>query len=148
MAKSLTEMAAEIAAAQASHASMTADELEEFLNKTFQSLKRIKTVEEGGEPVEPVTEPEEADLEQLDPKKSIQRNKIICLECGKEFKQISQTHLKGHGLTARDYRKKYGLPARQALSAKSLSAQRRKRALELGLGDRLKKGRKAKNKKK
>jgi predicted transcriptional regulator len=45
------------------------------------------------------------------------------------------------GFQAREYKKKYGFPSKQALAAKSLSAQRRKRAKELGLGERLKRAR-------
>lgn len=133
MAKSLTEMAAEIASAQASHAKMTAEEMEAFLGKTFNVLKQIKASEEAGIAVEAA--------ETVDPKRSIQRNKVICLECSKEFKLLTRAHLASHGLTAKEYRKKYGFQARQALTAKSLSAKRRKRAKELGLGDRLKKAR-------
>ena len=64
-----------------------------------------------------------------------------CLECGKEFKQLTPTHLKGHGLTPKEYRKKHGFSAKQALVAKNLSAQRRKTAKKLGLGEKLKKAR-------
>ncbi len=137
MAKSLTEMAAEIAAAQASHTTMSADEIEAFLTQTFKALQHMREMEEGAGAVAQVPAEVVEKKEITDPKKSIQRNKIICLECGKEFKQLSQAHLKSHGLTAKEYRKKYGFSAKQALAAKSLSAKRRKRAKELGLGERL-----------
>ena len=130
MAKSLTEMAAEIVAAQASHAAMSAEEMDEALKKAFDALKSIKAIEEGAE----------AELAPMDPKKSIQRNKVICLECGKEFKQLGNRHLKEHGLDAKEYRKKYGFSARQPLSAKNLSAKRRKTAKALGLGEKVQKG--------
>jgi len=81
-----------------------------------------------------------------DPKDSIQEEKIICLECGREFKQISHTHLKRHGLTPKDYRKKHHLPSKQPLTAHSLSDERKKRAVENGLGNRLKNLREAKEK--
>ena len=42
MAKTLTEMAAEIVAAQASHATMTAEEMDAVLKKTFEALQNIK----------------------------------------------------------------------------------------------------------
>jgi len=45
-----------------------------------------------------------------DPKRSILKNKIICLECGAEFKQISAKHLATHDLTPKEYRKRYGSP--------------------------------------
>jgi predicted transcriptional regulator len=44
MGKSLTEMASEIVAAQASHAVMAADEMVAALKKTFDALKNIKTI--------------------------------------------------------------------------------------------------------
>ncbi len=128
MAKSLTEMAAEIVAAQAGHTAMSADEMEAALRKTFDSLKSIKAIEEGAAEAEPAA---------IDPRKSILRNKVICLECGKEFKQLGNRHLKEHGMDAKEYRKKYGFSARQPLAAKSLSARRRKTAKDLGLGERL-----------
>jgi len=146
MAKSITEMAAEIAAAQAGHATMSAEETEALLERTFKVLHRMKSVE-GGESVEVGAEREAPELKAVDPKKSIQRNKVSCLECGKEFKQLTATHLKSHGLTPKEYRKKHGFSAKQALAAKNLSAQRRKRAKELGLGERLAKAAKRRAKK-
>ena len=47
MAKSLTEMAAQIVAAQAGHAAMSPEEMDTALKKTFEALKSIKAVEEG-----------------------------------------------------------------------------------------------------
>ena len=140
MTKSLTEMAAEIVAAQAGHAAMSAGEMDAALKKAFDALKSIKAIEEGVE----------AEPTPMDPKKSIRKNKVICLECGKEFKMLGNRHLKEHGLDAKEYRKKYGFKARQPLAAKSLSAKRRKTARALGLGERLQKAlqksRKAKEK--
>ena len=127
MVKSLTEMAAEIVAAQAGHTAMSAVEMEAALRKAFDSLKSIKAIEEGVE----------AEPAPMDPKKSILKSKVICLECGKEFKQLGNRHLKEHGLDAKAYRKKYGFKARQPLAAKSLSAKRRKTAKAHGLGERL-----------
>ena len=63
-----------------------------------------------------------------------------CPQCGKEFKQLSNRHLKDHGMDAKEYRKKYGFSARQPLSAKTLTAKRRKTAKALGLGEKLQKG--------
>ncbi len=143
MAKSLTEMAVEIATAQASHAKMSPEEMDEFLKKVFERLKRMKGEEEA--PVSEAQEEKQA-VPPIDPQKSIQRNKVICLECGKEFKQLTNAHLRSHGLTAQEYRKKWGFPARQPLAAKSLSAKRRKIAKEMNLAERLRKVREARKK--
>ncbi len=135
MGKSLTEMASEIVAAQASHAVMAADEMVAALKKTFDALKNIKTIEEGGP---------EADAPPVDPRKSIQRNYIVNLEDGKKYKQLTTRTLAKYGLTPAEYRKKWGFSARQPLAAKALSAKRRKTAKALGLGERLQEARKAK----
>jgi predicted transcriptional regulator len=135
MGKSLTEMASEIVAAQASHAVMGADEMVAALKKTFDALRNIKTIEEGGPDV---------DAPPIDPRKSIQRNYIINLEDGKKYKQLTKRTLAKFGLTPAEYRKKWGFSARQPLAAKALSAKRRKTAKALGLGEKLQKARKAK----
>ena len=135
MGKSLTEMASEIVAAQASHAVMGADEMVAALKKTFDALKNIKTIEEGGP---------EADAPPVEPRKSIQRNYIINLEDGKKYKQLTTRTLAKFGLTPAEYRKKWGFSTRQPLAAKALSAKRRKTAKALGLGEKLQKARKAK----
>ncbi|MDY0039807.1 MAG: MucR family transcriptional regulator [Desulforhabdus sp.] len=82
----------------------------------------------------------------IEPMASIQEDKIICLECGREFRQISHTHLKRHGLTPKEYRKKYRLSAKQPLTAHSLSEQRKQKAREIGLGSHLKSLREEKQK--
>lgn len=135
MGKSLTEMTSEIVAAQASHAVMAADEMVAALKKTFDALKNIKTIEEGGP---------EADAPPVDPRKSIQRNYIVNLEDGKKYKQLTTRTLAKYGLTPAEYRKKWGFSARQPLASKALSAKRRKTAKALGLGERLQEARKAK----
>ncbi|MFP4475782.1 MAG: MucR family transcriptional regulator [Desulfatibacillaceae bacterium] len=149
MAKTLAEMAAEIVAAQAAHTPMSADELSEALQKTAQALATIKKQEEvaADQPVPLNMSTEEAgELEALraNPKRSIRKNKIICLECGKEFRQLTNGHLKEHGLTTREYRIKYGFSLRQPLSAQSLTARRKRNAKERGLGEMLKEARQSK----
>ena len=136
MAKSLYELAAEIVAAQAGVAKMTAEELDDLIKKTYESLKNIKCNEEGAaaEDAAPA----------MNPKDSIKQGSITCLECGKKFKIITKRHLKDHGLTPKEYKAKYGFKARQPLSAKSLSAKRRKVAKEQNLGQRLAEARKKK----
>ena len=128
MSKSLVEMAAEIVAAQASHRSLPPEEIEQSLRKTFETLKEIQQLGNGSEFEEAVAR---------DPQSSIQRNQVICLECGKSFKLLSNRHLALHGLTPREYKQKHGIRMTQALSARTLSARRRKLAKDLGMGKQL-----------
>ena len=143
MAKSLTQMAANIVAAQASHVSMSADEMDAALKKVFEALNQIKVIEET-----PAGEAVDDELARLraNPMKSIQRTYVINLEDGSKYKQLTAKTLARFGLTAREYRKKWGFSARQPLSAKSLSAKRRKVAKALGLADKLAAARMARTK--
>jgi len=43
--KTLTRLAADIVVAQASHVTMSAEEIEETLNKVFEALKQINDIE-------------------------------------------------------------------------------------------------------
>lgn len=143
MAKSLTQMAANIVAAQASHVSMSADEMDAALKKVFEALNQIKVIEET-----PAGEAVDDELARLraNPMKSIQRTHVINLEDGSKYKQITAKTLAKFGLTAREYRKKWGFSARQPLSSKALSAKRRKVAKDLGLADKLAAARMARSK--
>jgi len=128
MSKSLVEMSAEIVAAQASHRALTPEEIADSLRRTFQTLKEIQQLGNGTEFEEAVSR---------DPQASIQRNQVMCLECGKSFKLLSNRHLALHSLTPRAYKQKHGIRMTQALSARTLSARRRKLATDLGLGKQL-----------
>ena len=136
MEKTLVEMAAEIVQAQAGQTRMTPDEIVRALSETYEALKGVKQKEEGL-PEEPAFE-----KKGLQGKASIQKGRVICLECGKEFKQLTKRHLAAHDLTAKEYKKKHGIPLGQALVAKDLSAKRRKVAKEKGLGQKLAEARK------
>ena len=136
MAKSLFELAAEIVQAQAGVSKLTPEEINDLIKKTYDSLKAVKADEEGVA--------EEAAAPVMDPKKSIKQASITCLECGKQFKILTKRHLQEHGLTPKEYKKKWGFKARQPLSAKYLSAKRRKVAKEQNLGQKLAEARKKK----
>lgn len=146
MSKSLVEMTAEIIQSQISSKQMTTDEIKTALNDTFQALKTLQDAESCGV-IE--TDSELAtSTPPLDPKKSIQKNKVVCLECGQEFKMLSPKHLKSHGLDSKEYRKKYGFSARQPLCAKALSEKRSASGKERGIPVNLQKAIVARTKKK
>lgn len=134
MAKTLVEMAADIIQGQGSTKDMSIEEMQAALQKTFETLQELQKLEAG----ESVDE-SSPETPQISPQKSILKNKIICLECGEEFKMLSPKHLRSHGLTGREYRVKYGFSLRQPLCAKALSEKRKKSGKERGIPDALKK---------
>lgn len=134
MSKSLVEMTAEIVQSQINSTEMTNEEIKNALQETFQTLKSLQDAEASGLPV--------AQMESkpsMSPEKSIQKNKVICLECGQAFKMLSPKHLRSHDLTPKEYRKKHGFSMRQPLCAKSLSERRSKSGKKRGLPENLKK---------
>ena len=135
MSKTLVQMTAEIIQSQITSKQMSTDEIKAALNETFrtlQTLQNAESLETADSDAESLTE-----APALDPKKSIQKNKVICLECGQEFKMLSPKHLRSHGLTSKEYRKKYGFSARQPLCAKSLSERRSQSGKERGIPENL-----------
>ncbi len=143
MAKSLVEMTAEIVSAQITTTEMNTEDITQALNDTFKTLNSLQALELSGR---------QPDMEQnkkiMDPAKSIQKNKIICLECGESFKMLSPKHLRSHDLTLKEYRAKYGFKARQPLCAKALSEKRSKSGKKRGLPENLRKAIAARSKRK
>lgn len=140
MGKTLVEMAADIIQSQCRSTSMTTEEIGLSLQNTFKTLQDLQSLETHASQ-EGITDPgikPKATLA-LSPEKSLQKNKVICLECGQEFKMLSPKHLKSHGLTSREYRVKHGFSLRQPLCAKSLSDKRKKAGKARGLPDNLRK---------
>jgi predicted transcriptional regulator len=140
MTRKLFEIASDIVQAQASLGQMAPEDVQVALMKTFSTLQKMKKAEEEGLVLEEEQTPEELqprEAEKLSPQDSIQNDKIICLECGAEFRQLTARHLYSHDLTPREYKKKYGFSMRTPLSAKSLTKARSKAAKKRGLPENL-----------
>jgi predicted transcriptional regulator len=144
MSKTLVEMTAEIIQSQISGSNMNTDEIKSALNDTYQTLKELQEAELSGN-----NTAEKEDIPAMDPKRSILKNKIVCLECGQSFKMLTK-HLKSHDMTSKEYRKKYGFSGSQSLCAKALSEERSKASKERGIHPNLRKsfGTRSKKKKK
>ncbi|MEW6289167.1 MAG: MucR family transcriptional regulator [Thermodesulfobacteriota bacterium] len=137
MSKSLVEMAADIVKAQCTSTSMSAEDISSSLQNTFTVLQSLQANEVSAEVITGGEEQKEDNAVEVAPEKSILRNKIVCLECGQSFKLLSPKHLASHGLTGKEYRKKYGFPLRQPLCAKALSERRKKAGKERGVPENL-----------
>ena len=132
-------MATEIVASHASTTAMSKEELIAEIASVYQALQAIEKgeVAVGTAPAETV--PSKADV-----KKSIGKNAVTCLICGKSMKTLTR-HLKtSHDLKPGQYKKQFGIPGKQSLAAKSYSESRRQMAIDRGLGDKLAAARAAK----
>ncbi len=137
MSKKLIEIASEIIQTQVSLTAMTATEITESLRQVFTTLNELQKAEAGE--IELPEMDKMAPAEALTPENSIQNDKVICLECGAEMKQLTKLHLVSHGMTAKEYKKKYGFTMRTPLAAKSLTKARSKAAKKRGLPENLQK---------
>ncbi len=140
MAKKLIEIASEIVQTQVSLTPMTVADITSSLRQVFSTLHEMQKAEVGGIDIE-FTQPaaEEVAATKLTPENSIQNDKVICLECGAEMRQLTSKHLVSHVMNQKEYRKKYGFSMRTPLSAKSLTKARSKAAKKRGLPENLKK---------
>ncbi|HYA41128.1 MAG TPA: MucR family transcriptional regulator [Syntrophobacteraceae bacterium] len=136
MPKKLIEIASEIVQYQASLTSMTAAEITSSLRQIFSTLHDLQRTESGEIELPTIQEPEPAQA--LSPKDSIRKDKVICLECGVEMKQLTQKHLAVHGMSPTEYKKKYGFPMKTSLAAKSVSRARSRAMKKKGLPEKLK----------
>lgn len=147
MSASLVELAAGIVKSQCVAKQMSSEEIAASLQNIFNTLHNMQTSETAGSAVDGDIDESSEKKVDITPARSIQKNKIICLECGESFKMLSPKHLKSHGLTGREYRKKYGFSLRQPLCARSLSEARKKAGKERGVPDNLLKAIAARKKK-
>jgi len=115
VSQSILEMATELTSALIQAGQIPPEALQATLQKTYTSLRELKTKGENG-----ATTPAVGNW-----RKSITKNSIMCLECGATYKQLSK-HLAEHHLDAGSYRSKYGIPRTQPLAARSVTAMRRK----------------------
>ena len=137
MPKKLIEIVSEIVEAQVSRTPMAAAEISSSLRQVFSTLQELQRVE-SGEIELPKTQ-ESPPAQALTPADSIQNDKVICLECGAQFKQLTQKHLVSHGMSVKEYKKKYGFTMRTPLAAKALIKARSKAAKKRGLPEKLQK---------
>ncbi|MEM5790346.1 MAG: MucR family transcriptional regulator [Syntrophobacteraceae bacterium] len=140
MTKRLVEIASDIVQAQVSHSPMSAAEIASSLRQVFGTLQVMLRSESSGAGIEESPAmPEESPGESppLSPEDSIRNDKVICLECGKEMRQLTAKHLISHGMNQREYRMKYGFAMQTPLAAKSLTKARVKAAKKRGLPENL-----------
>ena len=135
MTQSVLEMAKDLVMAQIQVGALPLEDMHKELQKTYASLTELKNKEDAGETISDVAfnEKEEAPQESGKAKvipdnwrQSIKKHVIVCMVCGAAFKQLSVRHLKEHGLDARSYRIKFGIPRTQPLSSKETTATRKK----------------------
>jgi len=130
----LLEMATSIVSSHASVSEMSTDELLQEIQKVYLALQKLEGVTEGiiaeeGKPA-------------MTLRKAFQADQVSCMICGKSGMKTLARHLsKEHGLKPGEYRKQFGIPSKQPLTARKFSEARRQMAQDRGLATNLAKAR-------
>ena len=79
-------------------------------------------------------QPEEVRTPAVSVRRSVHRDHVICLDCGYRGKTLARHIAMRHGLSADEYRQRWGLRSNHLLTAPAYSERRSILAKELGLG--------------
>src|SRR5438270_13686799 len=113
-----------IIASYVSHHNVSPEQISDLISSVHRTIDNL------GKPVEP-----EAVLTPAVPiRRSVQRDAVVCLDCGWKGKMLRRHLSTRHGLTAEEYLRRWSLPSDHPLTAPSYSEQRSTLAKELGLG--------------
>jgi hypothetical protein len=77
------------------------------------------------------------DTLRADPRQAIQEDSIRCLVCAGAFRQLTNTHLRAHGLNAPDYKIRFGYNRGRPLMCLALARMYADRARNTGLAARI-----------
>ncbi len=72
-----------------------------------------------------------------DPRQAILEDAIVCLICGRALRQLTNTHLRAHGLGALEYKDRFGYNRGRPLMCRALQRLYAERAIKSGLADRI-----------
>ncbi len=119
----LLTLTSDIVASHASKNSVPSTDLSGLIETVFNTLSGL-----GASGAEPEQKPA------VPIKKSVTKQFIICLECGKEQKMIKRHLHNAHDTSPDEYRAKWGLAHDYPMVAPLYAALRRRLAKEFGLG--------------
>ncbi len=136
MAATLLELTTDIVTSHASVSAMSTEDLIQEIQKVYSTLQNL----EKGETEAVAAEEPKAPVISL--KKAFQADQVTCMICNKGGMKTLARHLaQVHAMKPGEYRKKFGIPSSQALTARNFSEARRKMAQDRGLADNLAKAR-------
>ena len=76
-------------------------------------------------------------LLRVDPRQAVEDDLIRCLVCGGAFRQLTNTHLRHHGMTAGEYKRQFGYNRGRPLMCHALQRLYTERAVKIGLAARI-----------
>ncbi|MCB2088621.1 MAG: MucR family transcriptional regulator [Sphingomonadaceae bacterium] len=125
MTETLITLTSDIVAAHVSNNNVAVEDVPSLITNVYQALSGL------GETAAPVeVKPEPA----VSIRSSVKKDKIICLECGKDMKMLKRHLMTDHGLTPDEYRARFGLNSDYPMVAPDYAETRRELAKKIGLG--------------
>jgi predicted transcriptional regulator len=122
----LVELTAEVVSAYVSNNPVSTVDLPNLIGEVHNALTRVHGMEAAPQA--------EKQKPAVNPKKSVMRDYIVCLEDGKKFKSLKR-HLRTHyDLSPEEYREKWNLPPDYPMVAPSYAEARSRLARDMGLG--------------
>lgn len=122
----LAELTAQVVSAYVGNNTIAAEELSSLITNVHSALGSTVGVASSG----PAEKPKPA----VNPKKSLTKDYIICLEDGQKFKSLKRHLMSHYGMTPQDYREKWDLPSDYPMVAPAYAEERSRLAREMGLG--------------
>lgn len=117
-------LVAKITASYVSHHNLSPEQIPELIASLYRTIAGL------GQPAETTA----ALVPAVPIRRSVQRDVVICLDCGWKGKMLRRHLTTRHGLSGDEYLKRWGLPGDHPLTAPNYSVQRSNLAKELGLG--------------
>ncbi len=121
----LLALTAQIVTAHVSNNTVTISDIPKLIEQVYGTLANV------GSPVPPPPPPQEP---AVNPKKSVFRDHIVCLEDGSKHKMLKRHLMTAYGMTPKQYREKWNLDADYPMVAPSYSKIRSALAKKAGLG--------------
>jgi predicted transcriptional regulator len=118
------QLVTKIIASYVSHHNVTPEQIPELIGSVHRIFDNL------GKP----TEPEAILTPAVSVRRSVQRDAVVCLECGWKGKMLRRHLSTRHGLSGEQYLKRWNLQSDHPLTAPNYSEQRSTLAKELGLG--------------
>jgi len=117
-------LTAKIVVSYVRHHRLVPDQLVDLITSVHQAIGHV------GQP----PEPEEVLTPAVSVRRSVHRDHVICLDCGYRGKTLTRHIAARHGLSAVEYRQRWGLRSNHLLTAPAYSERRSILAKELALG--------------
>ncbi len=121
--QALLQMTADLAKSYIGKNLVSSSELPDLISQFHQSLTKL-----AGEAEAPKPEPA------ISVRRSIKKDRIFCIECGKGHKTLKRHLRTAHDLTVDEYRERWNLSFDYPIVAPDYAAQRSKMAKKFGLG--------------